>query len=342
MTDEEYQHISSTLGDSGFKIERIDETPLKSATASVSQLSMKSSSRSMGRKRSMVASSRTSTLPNKPSRGSLSEAERNEYRRLVQHIIRTHKMAAQAFMFPVPETVVGYYDIIKKPSDLTTIRQRLDSTSYLNRGEFEGDFLQMIWNAYIFNPPHSDVFRSAMELHVAFVTGLQKSVIVLNDLKRAQAYEDIEQARKSRRIHRKSEHVPSAPSRSALRKPTTEEELRKKLEFLQKVVARQQKSSTPLVPAVQTVQPLNDRQLDQLASDLEQLDPKYVPQVASVLRGEPTARIADGQLDLSIHELPPFKQRELQRLLEKIKAQEALRERLNERVMDHSDDERHG
>jgi hypothetical protein len=122
------------------------------------------------------------------------------------------------------------------------------------------------------------------------------------------------------------------------RKSTTEEELRKKLEYLQKVVSKQsaviQRSQTPSPPVepASNLKPLSDRQLDQLATDLEQLDPKYVPQVANVLRGEPTARVADGQLDLSIHELPPLKQRELLKLLEKIKAQEALSSRLNERV----------
>ena len=127
------------------------------------------------------------------------------------------------------------------------------------------------------------------------------------------------------------------PSRQILKKSTTEEELRKKLEFLQKVVSRQNASSSTATPREET--PLSDRQLDQLANDLEQLDPKYVPQVASVLRGEPTARVSEGQLDLSIHELPAGKQKELQRLMEKLKAQEALRGRLSERVRDHSDSE---
>ena len=340
MTEDEYQYVSSTLADSGFKIERIDETPQKSACVSVSQMSLKSSGQSISRKRSLANSNRVSaSIVNNPQQSggriSLAESERNEYRRLVQHMIRTHKMACQPFLFPVPDSVIGYYDIIKKPSDLTTIRQRLDSHSYANRGEFEADFLQMIWNAYIFNPPISDVFRAAMELHAAFVSGLQKSVIALNNLKRTMILEDIEKKKAAATTKTVNRPRPSASSSSAA-KPTTEDELRKKLEFLQKVVARQSSSSKTQPPAIV---PLNDRQLDQLASDLEQLDPKYVPQVAAILRGEPTARVADGQLDLSIHELPPIKQRELQRLLEKIKAQDALRDRLSQRVQDHSDDD---
>jgi bromodomain-containing factor 1 len=280
-------------------------------------------------------------------RDGLPEAERNEYRRLVQLIIRTHKTASQPFLFPVPESVIGYYDVIKKPVDLTTIRQRLDSCSYLNRGEFEQDFLQMILNAYIFNPPNSEVFKAAVELHQALVMGLQKSVIALNDLKRQEGYAEIEAARRKRQqlVRRVSStdwanNNKSVRQPSIMKKSTTEEELRRKLEYLQKVVSKQQSSSRKPSPSpAPQERPLSDRQLDQLADDLEQLDPRHVPQVANVLKGEPTARIADGQLDLSIHDLPPAKQRELLRLMEKIKAQDKLRERMGERVNDYSDDE---
>lgn len=297
----------------------------------------------------MVTSTRLSAAshPFASGRETLPEAERNEYRRLVQLLIRTHKTASQPFLFPVPESVIGYYDVIKKPVDLTTIRQRLDSSSYLNRAEFEQDFLQMIWNAYVFNPPHTQVFRSAMELHAAFVIGLQKSVIALNDQKRADAYAEIEAARKRRRLVARRSTTSTAEGAGRGNKPSTgklsaEEELRKKLEFLQKVVSKQTAAAarkpSPPPPRMDQVRPLSDRQLDQLASDLEQLDPKYVPQVANILRGEPTARIADGQLDLSIQELPPLKQRELLKLMEKVKAQEALRSRMNERVRDYGSD----
>lgn len=323
-------------------MEKIEETPRKSAELSVSQMSVRSgSNRSIGRSKSAVTSARISgvSLPVHSGRETLPEAERNEYRRLVQFIIRTHKIASQPFLFPVPESVAGYYDVIKKPVDLTTIRQRLDSSSYRNRGDFEQDFLQMLWNAYVFNPPYSEVFKSALELHSAFVTGLQKSVIALNDLKRSEAIAQIDAARKKRQhVARRStsdgQVKARAPTTFSGRKPSTEEELRKKLEFLQKVVSKQTASTAGQrkVSQPEVVKPLTERQLDQLADDLEQLDPKYVPQVAQVLKGEQSATIADGQLDLSIHELSPVKQRELLSLMEKIRAQEALRERMNQRI----------
>ena len=342
LNQEEFEYISTCLKESGFQVEKIEETPRKSASVSVSQVSIRSgSNRSLGRSKSVVTSNRISgvNVPLHTGRETLPEAERNEYRRLVQFIIRTHKIASQAFLFPVPDSVVGYYDVIKKPVDLTTIRQRLDSSSYRNRGDFEQDFLQMLWNAYVFNPPHSDVFRSALELHAAFLIGLQKSVIALNEQKRSDAFTQIETARKkrqqaARRISSDAPAKPRAPTTFSGRKPTTEEELRKKLEYLQKVVTKQTASTSgPRRTAEpEVVKPLTEKQLDQLADELEQLDPKYVPQVAQVLRGEQSATIADGQLDLSIHELSPAKQRELLHLMDKIRAQEALRERMNERV----------
>lgn len=352
LTDEEFQYITNSLNGSGFQIEKIEETPRKSTAVSVSQVSLRSGSgRSLGRQRSVVTSTRLSAVNphSHHGRNSLPEAERNEYRRLVQLLIRTHKLASQPFLFPVPESVVGYYDVIKKPIDLTTIRQRLDSSRYLNRAEFEQDFLQMIWNAYIFNPPNSDVFKFALELHQAFVSGLQKSVIALNNEKRDAAYAEIESARRRRQqLARRNSATDTVQQRGRTSTTTAgpskksnskEEELRKKLEYLQKVVSKQQAIRKPSPPPAPQEKPLSDRQLDQLADDLEQLDPKYVPQVASILQGEPTARVADGQLDLSIHELPPARQRELLRLMEKIKAQEALKDRLGERLRDFSDDE---
>jgi hypothetical protein len=345
LNEEEFHYISGCLKETGFQVERIEETPRKPTSVSVSQLSIRSgSNRSLGRSKSVVTSNRISSIniSAQSGRDTLPEPERNEYRRLVQLIIRTHKIASQPFLFPVPDTVVGYYDVIKKPVDLTTIRQRLDSSSYRNRGDFEQDFLQMLWNAYVFNPPHSDVFRSALELHSAFVIGLQKSVIALNDQKRSEAFAHIEAARKKRQqaARRSTSDLQSRPRSSTAfsgKKPTTEEELRKKLEFLQKVVTKQTSSGAGprKVSQADVVKPLTDRQLDQLADELEQLDPKYVPQIAHVLKGEQSATVADGQLDLSIHDLTPAKQRELLRLMEKIRAQEALRERMNERVRDY-------
>ncbi len=354
MTDDEFQHISDTLRGSGFSVEKIEETPRKSTATSVSQMSIRSSGNSSTRRPKSVGSTRVSGLgASNPRDGSLTDNERNEYRRLVQLLIRTHKTAAQPFLFPVPETVIGYYDIIKKPSDLTTIRQRLDSSSYANREEFEKDFLQMIWNAYIFNPPHSEVFRAALEMHSAFVQGLQKAVIALNDMKRSDANSRIENARRQRKSLLRRQSSTDGTGQTSLghsrtsgvhRKSSTEEELRKKLEFLQKVVSKQNaviqaaKAKTPS-PPLPTTRPLTDKQLDQLATDLEQLDPKYVPQVANILKGEPTARIADGQLDLTIHDLPPTKQRELMKLMEKFKAQDALSSRLGERIQNYGSEE---
>jgi hypothetical protein len=341
LTDEELLQISETLRGSGFSIERVEETPRKSTATSVSQMSVKSSAHSGSRRQKSVnTSNRMSTMSTGPHReGALSENERNEYRRLVQLLIRTHKTASQPFLFPVPETVVGYYDIIKKPSDLTTIRQRLDASSYLNRGEFEKDFLQMIWNAYIFNPPNSEVFRAALELHSAFIQGLQKSVIALNDMKRAEAQARIDNARKQRKslLRRQSSIDSGGPSRSSNvhKKASNEEDIMKRIEYLHKVVkqtnavAAKPKTPTPPLP---TVKPLNDRQLDQLARDLEMIDPKNIQQVAALLRGEPTARIADGQLALTVHDLSATTQRELMKLMDKLKAQEALSSRYGERL----------
>ena len=46
-----------------------------------------------------------------------------------------------------------YYNIIKNPMDLGTIRKRLEDDYYMNAKECIQDFNQMFTNCYIYNKP---------------------------------------------------------------------------------------------------------------------------------------------------------------------------------------------
>ncbi|KAF4682918.1 hypothetical protein FOZ60_009822 [Perkinsus olseni] len=104
-----------------------------------------------------------------PSSG-MPEFERNEYRRLVQHMVRMNKELAAPFMKPVPKWVPGYYEMITVPVDISMILNRLDSWFYASRADFEADMRQMFVNAYIFNQPGSLEYEYALELHSIFNT----------------------------------------------------------------------------------------------------------------------------------------------------------------------------
>ena len=61
-------------------------------------------------------------------------------------------------------SVPTYYDIIKKPMDLTTMKRKLSSQKYTNFDQFNADFKQIIKNCKIFNKPNSTIVRSADNL----------------------------------------------------------------------------------------------------------------------------------------------------------------------------------
>jgi transcription initiation factor TFIID subunit 1 len=59
---------------------------------------------------------------------------------------------AEAFLFPVSsKSVTTYYDVIKRPMDLQTIRDNVQNKKYHSREEFLGDINQMVENSSAFN-----------------------------------------------------------------------------------------------------------------------------------------------------------------------------------------------
>ena len=63
---------------------------------------------------------------------------------------------AEAFLFPVSSKVVtNYYEVIKRPMDLQTIRENVQNRKYHSREEFLGDINQMLENSSTFNGENS-------------------------------------------------------------------------------------------------------------------------------------------------------------------------------------------
>jgi len=59
---------------------------------------------------------------------------------------------AEAFLFPVSsKAVTNYYEVIKRPMDLQTIRDNVQNKKYHSREEFLGDINQMVENSSSFN-----------------------------------------------------------------------------------------------------------------------------------------------------------------------------------------------
>merc|ERR1719228_3281032 len=59
---------------------------------------------------------------------------------------------AEAFLFPVSsKAVTNYYEVIKRPMDLQTVRDNVQNKKYHSREEFLGDINQMVENSSSFN-----------------------------------------------------------------------------------------------------------------------------------------------------------------------------------------------
>lgn len=60
---------------------------------------------------------------------------------------------------PISMGIPDYFDIIKKPMDLSTIKNNLDEGNYKDPWEFVDDVWQMFENAWIYNKKQSRVYK---------------------------------------------------------------------------------------------------------------------------------------------------------------------------------------
>jgi bromodomain-containing protein 8 len=59
-----------------------------------------------------------------------------------------------------------YYDIVKRPMDLKTVKAKIKDNSITNSQEFQRDIYLMFVNAMMYNRPRSDIFKMAEEVGV--------------------------------------------------------------------------------------------------------------------------------------------------------------------------------
>ncbi|XP_048356670.1 transcription intermediary factor 1-alpha isoform X2 [Sphaerodactylus townsendi] len=98
----------------------------------------------------------------------LSPKDRRKCERLLLYLY-CHEMSL-AFQDPVPPTVPDYYKIIKKPMDLSTIKNRLQvhHPSYTKPEDVVADFQLIFQNCAEFNEPDSEVADAGMKLEAYF------------------------------------------------------------------------------------------------------------------------------------------------------------------------------
>jgi len=74
------------------------------------------------------------------------------------------------FVYTFIDTFQDYFDIIKQPMDLGTIKTRLETCYYQSAKECIQDFNQMFTNCYIYNKPGEDIVHMAQALEKVFLS----------------------------------------------------------------------------------------------------------------------------------------------------------------------------
>ncbi|CAO3608282.1 unnamed protein product [Cunninghamella blakesleeana] len=69
---------------------------------------------------------------------------------------------------PIKQGIPQYYEIIKKPMDLGTIKSKLKNNQYLSVQQFDDDVHLMFNNCYKFNPPDTYVYNEAKQLEQVY------------------------------------------------------------------------------------------------------------------------------------------------------------------------------
>ena len=73
---------------------------------------------------------------------------------------KTHQAVSWPFLEPVDPVKLGipdYFDVIKTPMDLSTVKRKLETGQYASAEQFEADVRLIFSNCYAYNAPDSDV-----------------------------------------------------------------------------------------------------------------------------------------------------------------------------------------
>ncbi|OQV21376.1 Tubulin-specific chaperone E [Hypsibius exemplaris] len=92
-------------------------------------------------------------------------------KRLVADLMSKHGQYSWPFHHPVDAEALAcpdYYDVIKHPQDLSTIRSRLDGGVYASVADFAKDIRQMFANCYLYNNPAHNVVALGKKLQAIF------------------------------------------------------------------------------------------------------------------------------------------------------------------------------
>ncbi|KAJ2963288.1 hypothetical protein NQZ79_g1638 [Umbelopsis isabellina] len=104
--------------------------------------------------------------------GDLSPEEQKRCRKALDEMKKPqYNNIAWPFLLPVDPVawgIVGYFDVVKKPMDISTVEKKLNANEYANVTDFEQDVRQIFINCYLFNTPDNEVYQMGKSLEAVF------------------------------------------------------------------------------------------------------------------------------------------------------------------------------
>jgi bromodomain-containing factor 1 len=98
--------------------------------------------------------------------------ERKRCRKALDELKKpAHNAIAWPFLLPVDPVawnIVGYFDVVKNPMDISTVERKLNANEYNSAAEFEADVRLIFHNCYIFNTPDNEVYQMGQALEAVF------------------------------------------------------------------------------------------------------------------------------------------------------------------------------
>ncbi|KAG2173517.1 hypothetical protein INT44_007108 [Umbelopsis vinacea] len=102
----------------------------------------------------------------------LTSDERKRCRKALDEMKKpAHNAIAWPFLLPVDPVawnIIGYFDVVKHPMDISTVEKKLNAGEYNNVAEFEADVRLIFHNCYIFNTPDNEVYQMGQALEAVF------------------------------------------------------------------------------------------------------------------------------------------------------------------------------
>jgi len=204
-------------------------------------------------------------------------------------ILKRHKYGT-VFSVPVPDSIVGYRDIIKEPMDLGTIETRLFNDEY-DLDTYERDVMLVWRNATTFNPVAHPVHEMAVALRTLFLQRFEKVK------QKAKALQKV--VMQKQKPKKKQESLDMEVRRLA-----------QKMEMMRKRLQQMSSGSSPKRYASKPVS-YHERQI--LRQQIIQLPPEHLSGVAEIVRDAMPDESDSTEVEIDLEALQSSTLRKLQK-----------------------------